>query len=204
MPRITITVVGFQPQPYRFDLDRAEIRVGRGEDNEIIVDCGSVSAAHAIIKRVKGGYELHDLGSTNGVKLDGESVSAIILESGMSLNVGDTTLDFELSADEQAVLVTESSVKMLPPLTDNNVDHAAPITTGIPQPKLPVKNNTLDTQKNNTSNAQVLWIVLFVLLAIVAFVLGLAYRFEHEGKREWVESLKKHSQSAETAVDEKP
>ena len=70
MPRITITVPDKLPQPYRFPLDRQVVMIGRGSENDIVIECGSVSLRHAEMVRVEGGYELRDLDSTNGIKLD--------------------------------------------------------------------------------------------------------------------------------------
>ena len=42
--------------------------MGRGSDNDIVIDSGSVSGSHAEMRRIEGGYELVDLGSTNGIK----------------------------------------------------------------------------------------------------------------------------------------
>jgi pSer/pThr/pTyr-binding forkhead associated (FHA) protein len=56
MPRVTITVPDRTPQPYRFQLDRRVVSLGRGSDNDIAIDCGSVSVRHAEMVRVDGGY----------------------------------------------------------------------------------------------------------------------------------------------------
>ncbi len=55
MPRILITVPEKAPQPYRFPVDREFIAIGRAENNDIIIDSGSVSSEHCKIQRVEGG-----------------------------------------------------------------------------------------------------------------------------------------------------
>ena len=52
MPRVTITVPDKKPQPYRFQLDRKLTRMGRGSENDIVIDCASVSVHHAEMERV--------------------------------------------------------------------------------------------------------------------------------------------------------
>ena len=63
MPRVTITVPDRNPQPYRFQLDRQAVNMGRGSDNDIVIEDGSVSVRHAVMERIEGGYQLRDLGT---------------------------------------------------------------------------------------------------------------------------------------------
>ena len=109
MPRVTITVPEKTPQPYRFQLDRQVVSLGRGSENDIPIDCGSVSVKHAEMLRVDGGYELKDVGSTNGIKLDGERREVISLKSGLTVKLGDVSFDFTLSDEEQEALAKEKS-----------------------------------------------------------------------------------------------
>ena len=69
MPRVTITVPEKTAQPYRFHLDSEVVTLGRGSDNDIAIDSGSVSVKHAEMRRTVGCFELRDAGSTNGIKL---------------------------------------------------------------------------------------------------------------------------------------
>ena len=107
MPRVLITVPGKNSQPYRFSLDRKVVRLGRAADNDIIIDCPSVSSHHCEMRRVEGGYTLQDLDSTNGIKADGERMEVLDLESDVEVEIGDARLDFELNDDERADLRTE-------------------------------------------------------------------------------------------------
>lgn len=114
MPRVTITVPDQKPQPYRFQLDRKLTRLGRGSENDIVIDCASVSVHHAEMERVEGGFQLRDLGSTNGIKLEGERKELIPLRDGMTLKVGDVAFDFQLSDEEKEALSREKPVEDSP------------------------------------------------------------------------------------------
>ncbi|MFN7341883.1 MAG: FHA domain-containing protein, partial [bacterium] len=83
MPRVTITIAEKGPQPYRVDLKREIVTIGRGLDNDIVVACGSVSGKHSEMRRVEGGYHLIDVGSTNGIKVDGVRQQKVSLKNGM-------------------------------------------------------------------------------------------------------------------------
>jgi pSer/pThr/pTyr-binding forkhead associated (FHA) protein len=107
MPRVTITIAEKGPQPYRFDLKREIVTIGRGADNDIVVACGSVSGKHSEMRRVEGGYHLVDVGSTNGIKVDGVRQQKVILKTGMTVNLGDVEFGFSLNEEELAVIDAE-------------------------------------------------------------------------------------------------
>ena len=111
MPRVTITVLEKSPQPYRFDLHREIVTVGRGQDNDIVVGCGSVSGKHSEMRRVKGGYQLIDAGSTNGIKVDGIRHQTVVLHTGMTVKLGDVEFGFILNEEELAVLASETETE---------------------------------------------------------------------------------------------
>jgi hypothetical protein len=62
------------PIPTDFSLLKDEVSVGRGEDNDVVIPHPSVSRAHARLMRRDGGYELTDLGSTNGSFVNNQQV----------------------------------------------------------------------------------------------------------------------------------
>lgn len=107
MPRVCITVHGKNAQPYRFSLERKVVRLGRAADNDIIIDCPSVSSHHCEMKRIDGGYILKDLSSTNGIKLEGDKMEIIDLRNNLEILVGDAALEFELSTEEIDELAKE-------------------------------------------------------------------------------------------------
>lgn len=100
MPRIAITIPGRSTQPYRFNLDRKKVTIGRSPGNDIVIDCPSVSGTHCTMERVEGGYILRDLDSTNGLKLDDDKMSVIDLRNGIDVRVGDTEFEYSLSVEE--------------------------------------------------------------------------------------------------------
>ena len=104
MPRVLITIPDQKEQPYRFTLERQEVHLGRGSNNDIVIDCPSVSARHAVMERHGGRYQLRDLGSTNGTKIGDEPMDVIPLVHGTYAKLGDVSFVFSLSDEEKAVL----------------------------------------------------------------------------------------------------
>ncbi len=79
-------------------LHQDEVRIGRGNENEIVLPDFSVSRRHASIRREAEGWTVHDLGSTNGIQVNRISVRRALLRPGDKIKVG----IFELVVDEIA------------------------------------------------------------------------------------------------------
>jgi pSer/pThr/pTyr-binding forkhead associated (FHA) protein len=175
MPRVTITVPEKTPQPYRFQLDRKSVTLGRGSDNDIAIDCGSVSVKHAEMRRVDGGYELRDLGSTNGIKQNGERREVIRLRNGQAVTLGDVEFDFLLTDEELDALAAEKSdaPMELPPLKD-----------------LPPEPDTEDLEPDESSGGGFGMVLLFLILAAAAFAAGMAVRYQKETGDSWLDAVK--------------
>lgn len=191
MPRVTITVPEKTPQPYRFQLDRQSVSLGRGSENDIPIDCGSVSVKHAEMHRVKGGYELRDLGSTNGTKLDGERRETIALRNGLAVKLGDVTFDFSLTDEELESLarekpegespverVTDDFPMELPPLKDE------------PGPSDESAPGSEEDSERKSSGGGCVMAILFLILAAAAFLAGLAVRYQQDNSQSLIDALK--------------
>lgn len=72
--------------------------IGSGDGNEILLADPAVSRKHAGIHRSAEGYELADLGSTNGVYVNGERTAKRVLAQGDVIRVGTTEMVFRLPA----------------------------------------------------------------------------------------------------------
>jgi hypothetical protein len=147
MPRVTLTVPENSPQPYRFDLKREVVTIGRNPENDIVVGSGSVSGKHAEMLRVEGGYQLIDVGSTNGIKIDGIRHQQADLHTGMVVKLGDVEFGFTLNEDELAVLSSESERVVLPAADEYQVEEDEDDLDKLPE--LPAAiNEKSENQKN--------------------------------------------------------
>lgn len=88
--------------PRHYQLLAGSIRIGRIAGNAIVVEEDAVSARHCELRRVPNGYQLIDLGSTNGTRVNGESIGSTPVD----LREGDVIL-FGLTAKARFVRVTE-------------------------------------------------------------------------------------------------
>jgi DNA-binding NtrC family response regulator len=79
-------------------LGRGREHAVRREDDTLVLEMPDphMSLQHAAIERDVGGWVVRDLGSKNGVKLDGERVTERMLANGDWIEVGETFLRFRL------------------------------------------------------------------------------------------------------------
>lgn len=85
--------------------EKARVTIGRGADNDVVLADASVSKAHAALERDGERFVLQDLGSTNGVFLDGEralSGGPVVVTPGAAIGIGDFLLTLVLVEEEPA------------------------------------------------------------------------------------------------------
>ena len=70
-----------------------QVRIGRGLDNEVVLDDASVSRHHAEITREDGALEVRDLGSTNGTWVNAGRVDVAPVEPGDQIAFGAVHLE---------------------------------------------------------------------------------------------------------------
>jgi hypothetical protein len=77
-----------------YALSRPTTRIGRGSEADLRIDDPGISRRHAELRRSGGDVTVVDLGSTNGVVVDGERVEQARLRDGSRVIMGSTTLVF--------------------------------------------------------------------------------------------------------------
>jgi hypothetical protein len=201
MPRVIITVPDQTPQPYRFQLDRQSVKMGRGSDNDIAINCGSVSVHHAVMERIAGGYQIRDLESTNGTKLDGSRLPTIALRDGLSVKLGDVAFDFSLTDEEKEALAREkppTESKIIaeePEKARPKTEERAPARRPAPAPV---------TFASTSPTQSFLAMIVFLILAGLAFWVGLSIRHEKETHQSLLQSMSNKDKPAETAAPAEP
>src|SRR4051812_24469021 len=86
---------------YRFRAER--VSIGRGAENDVVVNHSGVSRVHARIEQREGGWVLHDEGSANGTRLNGALLAMPVpLQPGDRFTVGPVRFTFSPRADASA------------------------------------------------------------------------------------------------------
>ena len=88
----TLLVIQGVDQGARFEIDAAEVGLGRGVHNSIRIHDTEVSRAHAKIVAVDGKYQLNDLHSSNGTFLNGSQINSRELTPGDEIQIGRTVM----------------------------------------------------------------------------------------------------------------
>ncbi len=71
------------------------ISIGRGLDNDIVIQDGYVSHSHAVIELLNNLYVIQDLGSVNRTYVNGQEISGRqYLQTGDMISIGTVTFQF--------------------------------------------------------------------------------------------------------------
>ena len=89
--------------------------IGREQDNDLPLDDPELSRHHAVIEAAANGWQVRDLGSSNGTRVNDQRISApVLLQVGEVIELGDTQLTLEVCFGElqmnqkQAKQITET------------------------------------------------------------------------------------------------
>lgn len=87
-----------------FPVPEGEARLGSAAENDIVLRATGVSRRHALVRRRPEGVEVLDLGSKNGLFVDGQRVRRAVLTPGLRLQIGACWLEVEEVSSAQAAL----------------------------------------------------------------------------------------------------
>jgi hypothetical protein len=85
------------PNGERFSLTESVVTIGRHPDSNLVLADPNVSRNHAEIRPKGDRFEVIDLGSTNGTRVNGVRIDAQVLQDGDELSFGNTRMHFEAS-----------------------------------------------------------------------------------------------------------
>ena len=81
----------------RIAIGEDPVTIGRSPESTLKLTDSTVSRSHAQIVRDGDAWVLHDVGSSNGTKVNGAAVAEHVLEDGDEIRVGAVSLRFEMS-----------------------------------------------------------------------------------------------------------
>jgi serine/threonine-protein kinase len=89
-----------------YDVSKPEITVGRGENNDVVIDDERVSRSHARLEiNPHGEVKVIDMGSTNGVMVNGVKVKETVIKPGDVVQMGGSTIRYENLSDNDQITV---------------------------------------------------------------------------------------------------
>lgn len=94
---VSVLVIDSGPMSgLRLPIDKQPLILGRLPECDVTLDDPRASRKHAVIQYVGGVLELKDLGSRNGVMIDGQTLRHGRLSSGSKIQIGDSYLHIEI------------------------------------------------------------------------------------------------------------
>jgi len=95
-------------------LDKPTIAIGSHPKNDVVADHTTVSRRHATITRKADGFELADLGSTNGTFVNGRRLTEpVVLKSGDEIKFGSVRFAFNPAARRMWVGLTITTLALI-------------------------------------------------------------------------------------------
>jgi len=85
---LCVQAAGSEAERREYPLDGSLLRVGRGEDSDIVLADATVSRTHAELLHGPDGWEVVDLGSVNGTFLNGRRLTRARIAGGESIDFG--------------------------------------------------------------------------------------------------------------------
>lgn len=165
MPKLSILLEGSKST---HELTEERITIGRAPDNMIQIDDPSVSGRHAHLLLIDERYQLKDLGSTNGTRVNSESVTDVFLRVGDRLRFGKVEARFESLATGEAQ-----------PLPDAGAIEARPAETSEKPADFANASPFPNRQKEKDTLAK--GILAAAALAILAFLVSMLGLFQIHG-----------------------
>jgi pSer/pThr/pTyr-binding forkhead associated (FHA) protein len=162
MPKLIVSLPDGVDSTY--ELTEDVITIGREPDNTIQIDASSVSGYHAQISHVDKHYELKDLNSTNGTRVNGETFSKWQLMNGDKIRFGQIEVAYVSEASGETRPMPEAATASIKPAETSqrpsNFSNASPF-------------KTKKAKKDPTSTA----VIAFGVVAILAFAASVASVF---------------------------
>lgn len=92
--------------------DVDSLTIGRGTNNDVVIEHPSVSRSHAQIIRDHRTFKIKDLNSSNGIYCKGEKCDEAILDSGVTVQLGYASIVFKSGFREEHLTIVGTSFKV--------------------------------------------------------------------------------------------
>lgn len=165
MPKLSVLLENSKTS---HELTDDRITIGRAPDNMIQIDDPSVSGRHAQLSLIDDRYQLKDLGSTNGTRVNSETITDAFLRVGDRIRFGKVEARYESDATGEAQPLPEAGeIEARPGETS---EKPADFANASPFPNRQEKKDPLATG-----------ILAAAALAILAFLISMLGLFQIHG-----------------------
>ena len=108
-------------------LDRDQVRIGRSPENDVAIQDPSVSRLHASIERTRDGFMIQDLGSRNGVMVNGRRIGGpTLITEQDEVQLGDVILKLRTGRTSRSPTRRSGTRSTPPPSSPTSRTRAPP------------------------------------------------------------------------------
>lgn len=108
-PRYGMRVIGGPDAGRACEASGPELSIGTAAGNELELSDPTVSRHHCAVRVSERGFQIRDLGSTNGVTVAGMRVESAFLRPGSALRLGATRIRFDVLVGERTEPMTSEA-----------------------------------------------------------------------------------------------
>jgi pSer/pThr/pTyr-binding forkhead associated (FHA) protein len=99
--RASVVALSGEAAGTEWPVQKPVVSIGRGDSCDWKIDDDTLSKEHAALEFTSGGFRLRDLGSKNGIRVNGSDVKVAELESGDRFQLGSHEFQLVLEACEK-------------------------------------------------------------------------------------------------------
>jgi hypothetical protein len=107
---MTLDISSKEIRPFRYIIKTRQVRMGRHPDNDLVIADTSLSRRHAVLIPNYDAILVRDLGSMNGITIDGEPVTQGLLRDGQILTVGEVVCRISITKVDRATALSMGHV----------------------------------------------------------------------------------------------
>ena len=169
MPKIHLTTP--EGTTHDFELTAQRARIGRAEDNDIVVPDGSVSSYHGEITLTGDGIQIQDRGSTNGTHVGGQRVEQADIPWGGGFRIGSCDCVLVADASEEPAGYEEPEAHEESSAASHEAfdpGHGAAVITGLgatPCPSAMRRGFGPKAKSKDSSGSMIMLLAVVALLA---------------------------------------
>lgn len=161
------------------------LTVGRHPNSDLLLSDPSVSTRHAVLKLREDGWNVQDLNSSNGTRLNGAEIEEALLGDGDRVSFGDVQGIFYAGAAPQIETTASAPPASPPPPTLTSAPEGPPV--GVPPRRAAVAKRSVARKTSSNypedTGSGCLTAAFLTALFLVAFIVGLALRHSTETDR---------------------
>ena len=108
--------------PVTLQMEQDVIAIGRSKENNIVIKNIKASRRHARIERIGATYQITDLGSGNGTKVNGKKIDFQALNKGDEIGIGDARITLKAIDDGPDAMDAPEDELKISDDTDDKLD----------------------------------------------------------------------------------